>query len=207
MSNKTTLISDLNNLNRIAQTLNQAVDVRTALESSLEQLVQLMGLETGWIFIREPAAVERWEGRGYKLAAHNQLPPALDLSSKDAWDKGCSCQNLCSKGSLDEAYNEIRCSRLAKSKGDRHVLSVHASSPLQSGSRVLGILNIAATDWASLDERVLAMLTTVGAQIGVALERARLHDMHRFAGNVASETSDIKSRSQSAKQPSSGPHA
>jgi sigma-B regulation protein RsbU (phosphoserine phosphatase) len=179
MSNKTTLISDLKILNQIVQTLNRAVDVRTALESSLEQLVQLMGLETGWIFIHEPAAFERWAGRGFQLAAHYQLPPALDLLSKDAWDKGCSCQNHYDKGSLDEAYNEIRCSRLAESKGDRHGLSVHASSPLQSGSRVLGILNIAAKDWASFDERTLAMLTTVGAQIGIALERARLHDMLR----------------------------
>ena len=65
MSNKTTLISDLKTLNQIAQTLNRAVDVRTALQSSLEQLVQLMGLETGWIFIHEPAALERWAGRGF----------------------------------------------------------------------------------------------------------------------------------------------
>ena len=179
MSNKTTLISDLKILNQIAQILNRAVDVRTALESSLEHLVQLIGLETGWIFIREPSALERCAGHGFQLAAHYQLPPALDLFSKDAWDKGCSCQNHCDKGGLNEAYNEICCSRLAESKGDRNGLSVHASSPLQSGSQVLGILNIAATDWASFDERALAILTTVGAQIGVALERAQLHDMLR----------------------------
>jgi len=179
MSNKTTLISDLKTLNQIAQTLNRAVDVRTALESSLKQLVQLMGLETGWIFIHDPAAVERWEGRGFKLAAHYKLPPAIDLLNKDAWDKGCSCQNSCKLGKLDEAYNEIHCSRLAESIGDRHGLSVHASTPLQSSTRVLGILNVAATEWASFNERTLEILTTVGAQIGIALERARLHDMLR----------------------------
>ncbi len=179
MNSKAAEISDLKTLNQIANTLNQTVDVRSALESALAQLVKLMGLETGWLFVYEPSAVERWAGPGFQLAAHVQLPPALELTSKEAWDKGCSCQSHCIRGSLNEAYNEIRCSRLAEAKGNREGLLVHASTPLMSGSRTLGILNIAAGEWSSFDERSLAVLTTVGAQIGVALERAKLHDMLR----------------------------
>lgn len=70
MSSQKNLIGDLETLNDIAQILNQAVDVRTSLVNSFEQLVQLMRLETGWIFIREPAADERWAGYGFQLAAH-----------------------------------------------------------------------------------------------------------------------------------------
>ena len=48
MTDKKGLISELETLYQIAQTLNQSVDVRTALNSSLEQLIQLMGLKTGY---------------------------------------------------------------------------------------------------------------------------------------------------------------
>ena len=176
MSADRDLIHDLNALNRIAETLNRAVDVRSALNSGLAQLVELMELETGWVFLVDPAAQERWAGRGHTLAAHHNLPPAMNVTSPAAWDKGCDCQSLCQKGELNEAYNEVRCSRLASVSGDRRHLAVHASAPLYSGNVVLGILNVAAPDWSSFSERTLAFLTNVGSQMGVTLERARLYD-------------------------------
>ena len=47
-------IDDLNTLNQIGETLNRAVDVHGALDSALARLVELMGLETGWIFVKAP---------------------------------------------------------------------------------------------------------------------------------------------------------
>jgi sigma-B regulation protein RsbU (phosphoserine phosphatase) len=60
--------------------------------------------------------------------------------------------------------------------GGRNGLTVHASTPLVSGNRQLGILNIAAKDWDAFNPRSLSLLTIVGSQIGVALERAQLFD-------------------------------
>ena len=171
------MADDLNVLNQIIQTLNQAVNVRAALQTSLARLVEVMGLETGWIFVIEPTAQERWAGRGYQLAAHHNLPPALAITNPDAWDKGCDCQGFCDKGKLTEAYNEVRCSRLAQSVGDRQGLEVHASTPLRSGDRVLGILNVAAPTWEVFSPHALALLTNVGNHMGIALERARLYDL------------------------------
>ena len=171
------LIDDLKTLNQIGETLNKAVDVRGALDSALSHLVELMGLETGWIFLVQPEAQERWAGRGFVLAAHHNLPPALATDNPDAWEKGCDCQGLCLKDKLNEAYNEVHCSRLAETTGERSGLTVHASTPLRSGKQVLGILNVAAPSWESVDARALALLTNVGGQMGVALERARLFDL------------------------------
>jgi len=175
--NDSRLIEDLNTLNQIAVTLNSAVDVNNALDDSLQQLVELLGLKTGWVFLRQPDAQERWNGRGYTLAAHHQLPPAIAPHVPEAWDKDCDCQSLCNKGKLDAAYNEVRCSRLGEVSGDRHDLVIHASVPLRARDEVLGILNVAAPSWDAFDERTLALLTNVGQQMGVALERARLYDM------------------------------
>lgn len=170
-------IEDLQTLNQIAATLNQAVDVRSALDDSLAQLVELLGLKTGWIFLSQPESQDRWHGRGYHLAAHHDLPPALALDSPAAWDKGCDCQTLCDTGALKAAYNEVKCSRLGSVGGERRGLVVHASVPLRGRDEVLGILNVAAPAWDAFDERTLALLTNVGGQMGLALERARLYDM------------------------------
>jgi serine phosphatase RsbU (regulator of sigma subunit) len=179
MSLETMLVENLATLNRIAETLNRGVDVRDVLNTALAQLIELMGLESGWIFVRDPAAQDRWWGSGYVLAAHHNLPPALDLDLAGTWEGGCDCQGLCNRGMLTEAYNEVRCSRLANAMGDRRGLTVHASTPLRAGDEILGILNVAGPDWASFSPQALALLTNVGSQMGVALERARLFDMLR----------------------------
>lgn len=170
-------IEDLQALNRIGQVLNQAVDVQGALDRALAQLVAQMGLGTGWIFLREPSSQEKWWGPGFTLVAHEGLPPAMKIDTPEAWNKGCDCQTLCLKGKLEEAYNEVRCSRLGGVSGDRQELAVHASAPLRSGDRILGILNVAAPGWDSFSERSLSLLRNAGAQIGTALERARLYDL------------------------------
>lgn len=171
------LIEDLQTLNDIATTLNRAVDVRQALEQSLARLVALMGVDTGWIFLKDEAAQEKWHGPGFRLVAHHNLPPAMQLESSEAWKRGCDCQTLCLKGKLNDAYNEVRCSRLGAVSGERKGLVVHASSPLRAGDQAVGILNVAAPSWDSFSPRALSLLSNVGAQVGVALERARLYDL------------------------------
>jgi sigma-B regulation protein RsbU (phosphoserine phosphatase) len=172
-------LEDLDTLNRIADTLNRAVDIQAVLDTTLAQLVDLMGLKSGWIFLRDSLAGGGAEPGDFVLAAHYRLPPALDPDRLEAWAGGCECQERCTMGSLTQGYNEIHCSRLAHARGDRRGLTVHASAPLQSGDQILGILNVTGPDWDSFSPQALALLTNVSSQIGVALERARLYDLLR----------------------------
>lgn len=174
---KRSVVEDLETLNEIAGALNQSADVRGALERALGRLIDVVGLETGWIFLYDESDTDQWWGKQFTLVAHHNLPPAMSLDSADAWKRNCECQSLCKKGKLTAAYNEVTCSRLAVVSGDRRELSVHASTPLRSGNQVLGILNVAAPSWDVFSPRALALLTNVGSQMGVALERARLFDM------------------------------
>jgi sigma-B regulation protein RsbU (phosphoserine phosphatase) len=137
-----------------------------------------MGLETAWIVVRDDLEPDGSNG-GYRLAAHHNLPPALDPDDTEAWQQSCTCRELCQAGQLTEAYNEVLCSRLQRSSGDRAGLAVHASVPLRSGERTLGILNVAAPDWPSFATQSLSLLTVVGAQVGLAMERAHLYDLLR----------------------------
>lgn len=177
MSSHKTLVRNLTTLNQIVESLNKADNISHALDFALTRLIELMELETGWIFLKDPDAQTRWAGRGYVLAAHHNLPPALGINRARAWKGTCDCQALCNKDRLTGAYNEVRCSRLRNAPGDRKGLMVHASAPLRSGNNVLGILNVAAKDWESFSEEGLVLLANVGSQIGIALERARLFEL------------------------------
>lgn len=193
-------LADLKALNQIIEHLNRSVDVQTALDSALEDLILLMGLETGWLFIRDPAADALAAGTGYRLAAHRNLPPAMQPGSKEAWHRGCDCQALCDGDQLDQAYNEVRCSRLATVSGDRGGLRVHASAPLRSGTDVLGILNVACEKWESFTPRALELLSNAGAQIGAALERAQFYDSLR-SKRAQEQSALLELSSQLLKRP------
>lgn len=185
------LAEDLTTLNQIVETLNQAVDVSSVLNDTLARLVELMGLQTGWIFLKGVAIPDRATadisggpdqrgeeaGEGYVLATYHGLPPGLAIDDAGVWAGSCRCQRLNDQGVLVAGYNEVHCSRLTRAQGDRRGLAVHASVPLRSGDRTLGILNVAGPDWASFGPRALALLTNVGNQMGVALGRARLFDL------------------------------
>jgi len=177
MSEENVLIKHLSTLNEIAEVLNRSSDVRTALHNALARLVPLMGLQTGWIFLKDPSATGKWWGPGYRLVASHNLPPALALDSQAAWERDCDCQRLCDSGDLSQAYNEVVCKRTAEAPGDRRGITVHASTPLKSGEKTLGILNVAASNWDSFSPTALTLLTNVGNQMGIALERSRLFEL------------------------------
>lgn len=177
MSNHKTLVKNLTTLNQIVEKLNQTDNIDQALDFALTRLIELMELETGWIFLKDAQAQTRWAGKGFVLAAQHNLPPALGINRARAWKGTCECQLLCNKDQLTGAYNEVSCSRLRNAPGDRRGLLVHASVPLRSGNDVLGILNVAAEDWESFSEESLILLANVGSQMGIALERSRLFEL------------------------------
>src|SRR5215208_1841574 len=114
-------IAELTTLNELAQTLDRA----------LRHVVELMGLRTGWLFLRD-------ESGAFRLAARHDLPPAI-VYPGPAWAGDCSCQDLCSAGKLNKAVNMVRCSRLKQAVGDKRALAQHASVPLPNDSEILGI--------------------------------------------------------------------
>jgi serine phosphatase RsbU (regulator of sigma subunit) len=161
-------IAELTTLNALAQTLNRSSDLREALESALTHIVELMGLSTGWIFLTG-------EGEGFSLAARHNLPPAI-VYPGPAWEDDCDCQELCGSGKLEKAVNMVRCSRLRAAVGDKRGLAQHASVCLRSGDEVVGILNVATTQWGRISPSELQLLSAAGHILGTAIARARLYE-------------------------------
>ena len=155
-------------LNHIAETLNRTTDIQVALDETLASVVELMGLQTGWIFLLDDTGKLR-------TAAYHDLPPGLQVPGQlELWRGGCNCHRLFNSGELHTAVNIIQCSRLADACGDRRGLEFHASAPLRSENRMLGILNVASPGSETFTPDALLLLSAVGAQLGTAIVRARL---------------------------------
>lgn len=159
---------ELTILYQISKTLNSSTDVHSALESTLILVAELLALRSGWVWLLDA------EDRPY-LAASLNLPPFLQHPAQmEGWL--CHCLNTFVEGDLEGAanVNVLECSRLKKAKSGSQGLRFHASIPLYLGKKKLGVMNVAGPEWCGLGREDLRLLNTIGNQVAVAVERARL---------------------------------
>ncbi len=157
---------ELATLKVIAETLNKAGSLHEALAGILPLVVELLGLHTGWLFLLDSQ-------EQFALAARHELPPALAYPG-EAWAGECTCQKLARAGDLRAAAQVVECSRLGGASGDRQGLAYHASVPLVTGDRLLGIMNVATSQWDLFTPQDLQILSAVGYQLAAAIERTQL---------------------------------
>jgi len=160
---------ELTILNAIAQALNREVDLDRTLRSALALVVELLGLQTGWIWLFREGT------RSSYLAAAQNLPPGLAESPR-RMEGSCYCLDTYLSRDLQGAanVNVVTCSRLEALVDGTAGLAYHASIPLYAHGRKLGVLNVASPDWRELSQEDLRLLYTVGDLVSIAVERARL---------------------------------
>jgi two-component system NarL family sensor kinase len=178
-------------LNAIAQALNQEVDLDQALQTTLEKSADLLGLQSGWIWLlseemdsSQAASRQRREGEPY-LAATLNLPPAL-ADHPRRMGGTCYCLDTFQSGDMEGAanVNMIACSRLQWLSGETRGLKYHASVPLYAHGKKCGVMNVASADWRELSAEDLRLLYTVGDMLSIAVERARLFARSVQAGAI-----------------------
>jgi two-component system, NarL family, sensor kinase len=158
----------------IAEALNSSPSVQQALERTLELVTELLGLQTGWVWL-----VDRETGHMYSAAARN-LPPYLQDPVRMSGESWCMCIGEFRDGTLTSRNVDIiECSRLRPAVRARQTeltrgLAHHASVPLSFQGKPLGIMNITAPAMRRLTKSELRLLDTIGLQVGIAIERARL---------------------------------
>jgi two-component system NarL family sensor kinase len=159
-------------LKEVAEALNSATTEQRATGEALRRMADLLGVETGWVWLRDPAA-----DRFYNAAVQS-LPPYLQEPVRMT-GRSCWCLELFRKGQLTARnIDVVECSRLAPAASSEAAatrgLRCHASVPLYAGDRPLGVMNLAMRGWRRLTRQELDLLTTIADQVGVAVERARL---------------------------------
>ena len=177
-------IARLRALNHLIQELNRAANVQTALDVTLQTLLEVMGLHSAWAFLLDDEGTSAQRAGGmhdFTVGAATGLPAGLEQDNRYFLRRppDCHCQRLLRGGRVARAVNVVECSRLdnaAEAHGDNEGLLFHASMPLLSDGKLLGILNVATEEWQLLTAGDLQFLSLVGAQVTTALERARLYD-------------------------------
>jgi two-component system NarL family sensor kinase len=164
---------DLRILSSVAEALNSVADIGQALEQTLQLVADHLHLRSGWVWLLDPDT-----DQFYNAASHN-LPPYLQEPVRMAgtW---CQCTEDFRSGRLTpHNVDVIECSRL-KAAVKREVrpltegLRFHASIPLYFQKKQLGIMNVTGPAWRKLTSGELLLLSTIGDQVGVTVERARL---------------------------------
>ena len=176
-------------LYRLAEGLNEATSEKTVLEKALERAMELPGVQAGWICLWEAEA-------GFRLAAARGLPPALE--PRGAWQGDCLCRRQLLAGEFKQAAKVLECERLQQAGGDALGLRYHASVPLRSGERVVGVMNLAGTEQGLFRDEDLKTLCGVGNQIAVAIQRAHLLEQleRKVEERTAALTEEVAHRRQ-----------
>ena len=159
-------------LKAIAEELNRAADVKSALENALALVAELLELRSGWVWLLDEISGEPY------LAASRMLPPYLTAKPSRMRGNWCWCLTTFEAGDLDgaAAVNILECTRLAGHVKGTNGLQYHASIPIYAHDKPLGIMNVASSDWRKLSDNDLQLLSTIGYQIGIAVERARFFE-------------------------------
>ena len=164
---------ELRILNAIAEALNSAPDVQRALERTLAMVAELLGLRTGWVWLRDADT-----GRFYNAAAQD-LPPYLQTPVRMT-GRSCWCLDEFQAGDLTpQNIDVMECSRLRPAVKRQATdltrgLAYHASIPLYFRDTPLGVMNVTGPSWRQLTSEELRLLSTIAYQVGIAIERARL---------------------------------
>jgi two-component system NarL family sensor kinase len=170
-------VHELTTLKIIAEKLNEATDVEDMLKEVLKELLQVIELDTGWIFLVNK------QGE-YELAADYSLPEGLTWNRKKPMCQGgCWCIDRYKDGRLKKATNIISCKRIEEviehNWGETRGITHHATVPLRAGDEKFGLLNVAAPNKTHFSNEELALLESVAFQIGTAIKRIELVEKER----------------------------
>ncbi len=135
-------------LYEIAANLNREFSLPAALRVALEKTVQLLNLETGWIWLVQA------DVKSVYLAASYNLPPALS-NHPERLSGWCFCIEKYLSDDIAKGRNisEIACSRLKNIKSGTRDLKFHATIPITTQGQKVGLINLVSRETQQLDEQ------------------------------------------------------
>ena len=164
----------------IANHLNKEYHLASALRKSLKKTVDILGLETGWIWLTEP------DNKSVYLACSYNLPPAL-VNFPERLSGWCYCLKQYLSDDINQAMNisEITCSRLLDINTGTEGLKFHATIPIRINDQKVGLMNLLSKESRKLNHKELTILNTISELIGTAIHRTRLQQSYISPGQTS----------------------
>ena len=157
-------------LNAIATEVSGAQQLDDMLHRSLSKVLEATGLlNGGWVSLLSK------DGQWATLICQEGLSPATGRRMARVKLSSCACREVVSKKLPVAVEGSLGTCPILGDKLDngQHVLS-YAIVPLISKSRVFGLLHVASPVLAQFTLEDLGLLSSIGHQMGVAIENTRL---------------------------------
>ncbi len=154
-------------LNTIGEAVNQSLELEEVLNRTIDYVLDTMRLESGEVRLIENGQLVLHTSRGVsaEFVATESIVPLGQ----------CICGKAAQRGELIAVEDLDRVPRLERAacacEQFRSVLSV----PVRTHERVVGSIHVASRQPRKFDAADRTLLTAIGYQVGVAIEKARLH--------------------------------
>jgi signal transduction histidine kinase len=159
----------LSAFNAVARAASRPPDLDDILNHSLEEVRMALNVKVGWILLKDN------DGR-LKLAAAKGFAEASPPDEVEIIPEKCACRQTLSGGQTRVVDGSPVCLRGGLELLQREGLDCHASVPLKAKTKVLGIMNLAYPADRQFGEDDIELLNSIGHQIGMAVENARLYE-------------------------------
>jgi GAF domain-containing protein len=165
-------VEELETVNAIAVTVSQSLDLDEILDKALGKVLEVMRLEAkGGIFLLNAGE------RKLHLRVHRGLSPEFIHREAEIAVGECLCGLVAESGEVlvsDGFFEDARHTRCRELEPHSHIVV-----PLKSRGRVLGVMFLYPRgeyqQQQTLDAADKQLFASIGSQIGVAIENARLH--------------------------------
>ncbi len=182
-------VRELAALFAVSAAINQSLTEADALAAALRQVLQVLCLDSGRIYLLNEATGE------YMLATDAGDPTLLDPAESDMIPGECLCGFVGFTVTPDGAEVITLDPHVTREGCQRHThLSACAAVPLLARDRTLGVLHVGSLNHEALAEPEMALLRSVGMQIGFALENLRLREEARRADALAALVQEMHHR-------------
>ena len=179
---------ELTALYGVTAAMHAAMSVDQALAQALDRVLEVFHLESGKVYL-----LDRETQQLTLVAAQGQL--ASEAADEQTITPGeCLCGIAIQTGETLLSPDVIADKRIIRTDCLRHGHSACAAVPLLAREQMLGILHVASPTDAVFSRSGMALLRSVGAQMGVAVENMRLREEARRAEALATLIQEMHHR-------------
>ena len=161
---------ELSGLNTIASTVSQTLNWQEILDRSLKTIMDLTRSRAGWIYLLDHERKTRM-----KLVAHQGLSARFADGEPELAEKSCSCWETV-RSKQPQVLDLKSCPNSEHCAIPGEELRCHLAVPLKSKDQVLGVMNLAWECEKDFSERELKFFSSVGNEIGIAVDNALLFE-------------------------------
>ncbi|MBA7485092.1 hypothetical protein ES707_20627 [subsurface metagenome] len=164
----------LSALNEVSAIVSQSLELEDILNAAADKVSEVMSLEVALIFLLNDESQEL-ELKAYRGVSEEFAKGLEGLKVGEGFSG-----RVAQTGEPLLVENASQDSRLTRGVVKQEEIQAGLTVPLKAKDKVVGTLNVATRGSRQFSDEEVELLTTIGRQIGMAIENARLYQKERM---------------------------